>query len=230
MAKNKFYAIKIGTDPTTGNKVHNLLLESWADTEKFVKGISGAIYKGFPLRKDAEAFLDIKDPLFYKNNGDYPKEALHCYVDGSYNGKIPNYGFGLVCVKNEKIIYTENGVGNNHDAISMNQIGGELLGAMKGLLYARNNGFKSVVIFHDYKGTCYHATGFWERDSRFTEEYYQWMQRFFANIPKIEVVFCKVDAHIGDDFNELADGYAKMSIGLKPDPIFYRKKEKYGVK
>jgi ribonuclease H-related protein len=92
--------------------------------------------------------------------------------------------------------------------------------AMKALQYAVQNKEKQVVIFHDYKGVCYHAVGFWKRDNTLSEKYYNWMQTFFEKNSSIKVTFCKVDAHTGDDFNELADGLAKKSVGISPDPIF----------
>ncbi|MBQ4213163.1 MAG: viroplasmin family protein, partial [Selenomonas sp.] len=48
MAK-KFYAVKRGRTPG--------IFESWAETCKQVIGFSGAIYKGFYTREDAEKFL-----------------------------------------------------------------------------------------------------------------------------------------------------------------------------
>lgn len=166
----------------------------------------------------------------YKKDKLYPTDVLHCYVDGSFNKEIPNYSYGLVCVKNGQILHLDKGMGNNLKAIEMQQIGGELLGAMKALLYAKKQGYRELVIFHDYKGVCYHAIGYWKRDNYFSETYYQWMQDYFKNNPNMIVHFCKVDAHSGDDFNELADGLAKTSVGLRPDPIYFKILSKYSVK
>jgi ribonuclease H-related protein len=55
------------------------------------------------------------------------------------------------------------------------------------------------------------------------------MQSFFHNNPQIHVSFCKVEAHSGDDFNELADGLAKKAVGLQPNPIFFKTLKKYGI-
>jgi ribonuclease H-related protein len=233
MAKKKFYAIKKGFDTEKNEVVENLILTSWAEAARFVQGINekkhGVTpeYKGFSTREEAEAFLGTKDPLINKSEGKYPKDCLHCYVDGSFNKEIPNYAYGLVCVLNNQVIHFDKGTGKNKEAISMQQIGGELLGAMKALLFAKKHGHKKVVIFHDYKGVCYHATGFWKLDNKFSEEYHHWIQKFFKENPDIEVIFCKVDAHKGDDFNELADGLAKMAVGIEPDKIFFKMVEKY---
>lgn len=235
MAKNKFYAIKLGFDKEKNQAVENVILSSWAEASKLVVGINVKVhgvapqYKGFPTKEEAEAFINADEPFIHKGDNTYPKDCLHCYVDGSFNKEIPNYGYGLVCVMNNTILNFSKGMGNNKKAISMQQIGGELLGAMHSLLYAKKNGYKKVVIFFDYKGVAYHATGYWERDNAFSEEYYQWMQKFFKANPDIEVIFCKVDAHTGDDFNELADGFAKLSVDITPDKKFFKFVEKYGI-
>ena len=48
MAK-KFYAVKAGRTPG--------IYETWSDCEKQVKGFGGAIYKSFPTKSEAQAFI-----------------------------------------------------------------------------------------------------------------------------------------------------------------------------
>ena len=93
-----------------------------------------------------------------------------------------------------------NGNGTNEDAIQMRQIGG--------------NKHSKVVIYHDYIGVKNHATGEWKCKNEFSKIYHDWMQDFFNKSPQIDIEFKKVDAHTGDDFNELADGYAKLDVGI----------------
>lgn len=229
----KFYAIKKGFDTKKNEVVENVILSDWGTASKLVQGITKAKhgvspeYKSFKKIEEAEDYINSEDPLMRKEQNLYPKDCLHCYVDGSFKDEAGNYSYGLVCVKNEEVLHFENGVGTNKEAISMRQIGGELLGALKALAYAKKNNHKKLVIFHDYKGVCYHAIGYWDRDTEFSEQYYDWVQKFMKTNPNIEVIFCKSDAHTGDDFNELADGFAKKAINIKPDPVFFRMVEKY---
>lgn len=51
--------------------------------------------------------------------------------------------------------------------------------------------------------------------------------KLFKENPEIKVAFSKVEAHTGNDFNEIADGLAKLAVGLNPNPIFYRMLEKH---
>lgn len=230
----KFYAIKKGFDISTNKEVENVILTDWGIASKLVQGITKAKhgvspeYKSFKKREEAEEYLK-EEPYLIKEDETYPKDCLHCYVDGSFKDEAGNYSYGLVCVKDNKVIHLENGLGNNKEAISMRQIGGELLGALKALAYTRDNGYNKVVIFFDYKGVCLHGLGYWKRDTKFSEQYYEWVQNFMKKNPGIEIIFCKSDAHTGDDFNEIADGMAKMAIDIKPDPIFFRMVEKYNL-
>ena len=53
MAKKKYYAVKKGRSPG--------IYETWADCKKQVDGFPGAVYKGFPVREEAEDFMGQKD-------------------------------------------------------------------------------------------------------------------------------------------------------------------------
>lgn len=235
MAKKKFYAIKKGFNVDENVAVENLIVGTWAEASKLVMGISLKVhgvapeYQSFATEQLAKDYLSADEPFIHKSDDTYPKDCLHCYVDGSFNIEIPNYSYGLVCVQNSRVVECKNGAGKNKEALAMQQIAGELLGAMNALVFAKNNGYKKLVVFFDYKGVAYHATGYWKRDTKFNEEYYQWMQNFFKSNPDIEVIFCKVDAHNGDEFNELADGFAKLALGITPDYKFDRFIKKHGI-
>ena len=163
------------------------------------------------------------------NVSDCPPDTLCCYVDGSFNDRIPNYSYGIICILNDAIIHSAGGIGKNTEAISMRQIAGELLGAMQALVYARRNGYARVVVFHDYKGVSLHADGTWKRTNPFSVTYYDWMQAFFRNNPDMSVDFRKVGAHSGNQYNELADVLAKAAVGMTPDPEYLKLAQSLGL-
>jgi ribonuclease HI len=230
MAKTKFYAIKHGVDPQTNLTVGALILDTtWADAERYIKGVKGAEFKSFTKREDAEAYIQ-GDSSSLAVNLEMQPDVFYCFVDGSFNQEIPNYSFGLCAIMNEKVVHINNGQGSNPSAIAMQQVGGELLGALMSLVYAKSRDIKKVVILHDYLGVANHATGTWKRDSDYSKVYHNWMQNFFKSNPEMNISFLKVDAHTGNDFNEIADGLAKMALGITPNPIFYRMVEKHNVK
>jgi len=257
-AKKNFYAIRCGRDSETGEAVSNRLCLAWDEARRFVHGAPGAVFAGFTTRMEAELWLEAgklttgecddagavtpasknKAPLRKKTSvyakpikipDGLPSDALCCYVDGSFNENLPNYGYGLVCVLDGKIIHSDGGAGTNAEAVSMRQIAGELLGAIQGLLYARKNGYAKVIILHDYLGVAHHATGVWKRANPFSVTYHEWMQRFFRDNPGIRVTFRKVPAHAGLYHNELADVLAKLSVGMVPDSTWLTRAREAGL-
>ena len=69
----KYYAVRKGHQ--TG------IFTNWPDCQKAVKGYSGAEFKSFKTRQEAENFIDnLKNEIV-----DIPKGALVTYVDGSYD-------------------------------------------------------------------------------------------------------------------------------------------------
>jgi len=152
----------------------------------------------------------------------YPENALHIYVDGSYDDNQKQYSYGLYAIKNGEKIYEENGVGTDTEAISMRQIAGELLGAEKAIDYAINQGEFEVVIFYDYAGvelwTKSKAEGGWAAKNKFTQQY----QENIANYQnQIDIYFVKVKAHVPkyksnfhNKCNQEADQLAKQALGL----------------
>ena len=207
---------------------YSKIFDTWDEVLQYKKEHKGE-GKKFKSRKEAEEYLNLQDPLYHKEANNYPKDGLNCYVDGSFSAEVNNYSFGLVCEKDGKVLHYDKGLGNNEEAVSMQQIGGELLGAIKALLYAKKENIKKVVIFFDYKGVCYHALGYWKLKNDFSKVYYEWMQNFFKENPEIDVYFCKVDAHTGDDFNEIADNLAKSALGIKVEKKFIELCKEYGV-
>lgn len=216
MAK-KVYAIKEGFDVANNKKIENVIVDTWAECLKYVKGVKGAKYKSFESIDEANEFLYNTNDVRKKENNDYPKDCLHIYVDGSYNIATEEYSYGLVAVKENIVEYIEGGIGVNDSNRNIRQIAGELDAAIKGVEYAVKNGEKKIVIFHDYIGICYHATGFWERKEESSKRYYERMQKFINS--GIEIVFVKVDSHTGDLYNEMADEICKEKLGIASDRI-----------
>ena len=77
----KFYAVKNGKVPG--------IYSTWEACKKQVAGFSGAEYKSFTTKEEAEAFIKDQPKTI-----DQP--GLIAYVDGSYNIKTKEYGYGCV--------------------------------------------------------------------------------------------------------------------------------------
>jgi viroplasmin and RNaseH domain-containing protein len=213
----KVYAIKEGFNSSTNEKIEDKIVNTWAECLKYVKGVKGAKYKSFEDVNEAKKFLNDAGNVLKKEDNNYPEDCLHIYVDGSYNSTTEEYSYGMVAARKNVVLHIESGAGKSDSAKNIRQIAGELEGAVKAGQYALSRGEKKVVIFHDYVGICYHATGFWERKEDSSKEYYKKMQEIMSS--GIEVIFVKVDSHTGDLFNELVDEKCKEKLGIKSDKV-----------
>ena len=93
----KFYAVLKGKNPG--------IYTTWKETEAEVKGFSGAIYKGFTTKNEAEEFIN-KSTLTVKH--DQPKEISDktiIYTDGSCLNKICGFGIVMLTPNHEKYTY-----------------------------------------------------------------------------------------------------------------------------
>ena len=219
MAK-KVYAIKEGFNFATNEKIENLIVDTWAECQKYIKGVKGAKYKSFEDIIDAKKFLSDGDGMLKKGKDSYPMDCLHIYVDGSYNITTEKYAYALVAVKDNIVEYIENGKSEDNSNKSIRQIAGELEATVRGVEYALSQNEKRVVIFHDYAGIAHHATGFWERKEQSSIDYYNKMRSLMDK--GIEVIFVKVDSHTGDLYNEIADEKCKEALSIASNNEVYK--------
>lgn len=75
MAKNKYYAVKIGKVPG--------VYESWEDCKEMIDGFSNADYKAFGKKEDAEAFINNTTTHENKNIIMSALDTAIAYVDGA---------------------------------------------------------------------------------------------------------------------------------------------------
>ncbi|WP_244834902.1 ribonuclease H family protein [Clostridium sp. BJN0001] len=211
MAK-KVYAIIKGYDNKNNKEVNSVIVNTWAECLKLVKGVKGAKYKSFELIDDAKAYLKAGEKSQKKSDGNYPKDAMHIYVDGSYSISNERYSYCFVVVKDDIVRYIESNSEKEDKSLRTRQVKGELEASYKAALYAFNNNEKRVVIFHDYEGVRSHATGEWNRNEKSSEEYYDNMQEVMKK--GLDIIFVKVDSHTGDFFNDLADEKCKECIEI----------------
>lgn len=212
MAK-KFYAIKKGCDSETGEIIENKIVGTWSECLKCVKGVKGAQYKSFTSMSEAESYLSEGNGFLRKENGEYPMDIMHAYADGSFNNATEKFSYGLLLVENNIVQYVESGAAQDNSMKSIRQIAGELKGAVRAAEYAVSNNIKKIVLFHDYVGVCYHATGAWERKDESSKKYYEKMNTIMKE-KGLEIIFVKVDSHTGDLFNEIVDELAKVEAKI----------------
>ena len=137
--------------------------------------------------------------------------VIKAYTDGSYKNGI--YGSGAV-VLDEKNREIEKLYSGGEDLSGIRNIAGEIE-AVKGVLaYAyklKSNGgdITDVVIYHDYIGLQKWADGEWKTNKIETTNYKEYVRRARTHF---RVIFQKVEAHSGNQHNEIADALAKQGI------------------
>lgn len=195
---SKYYAVKKGRKPG--------IYLTWDDCKKQVNGFSGAIYKSFSSREEASDFLDDI------NGKQVDEDAVLAYVDGSYNKKTKEYGYGCVIIKGQKVIKKLYGKGNKPELARMRNVSGEILGCLAALQYAIDHHYTQICIYYDYEGIEKWATGSWKTNKEATKQYAQAVKQLNKII---DIHFIKVLAHSGDTYNEMADQLAKKAVGIK---------------
>lgn len=136
-------------------------------------------------------------------------ETVYAYVDGSFRQGYDAYGYGVVIVSQGEVVKTFSGYGRRPEYITMRNVAGEVLGAVKAMEYALGVGARKLVLHFDYQGIESWAKGTWKRNNDLTRGYHE----FTKNIQtKLELVFKKVKGHSGDRFNDLADELAKQGV------------------
>ena len=210
----KYYSVYKGKSGTP------MILTSWDACKAEVIGCKGAIYKSFKTEKEAIEFLALnsenkidnkKSNINKTSNIDLDNEGLVIYVDGSFSLDKGNYSYGLVAIHNGNEVYQDCGDGEDKDAVSLRNVAGEVLGSLKAVEYAINNGHDKVTIVYDYQGVESWAIGAWKRNKTLTQNYHERMQE---NMKKIKVQFHKVKGHSGDKYNDIADKLAKRALGI----------------
>lgn len=201
----KYYAVREGHKPG--------IYHSWPEAQKQIFRYSGATYKSFKTLAEAEGFMANKSMVTFDANHETDDETVIAYVDGSFDKYTERYSFGAALIRNNEVIDTLSRVGNNPRYQGSWQIAGEVFGALHAIQWAIQNGYKRIIIHYDYIGIEKWALGEWKTNKPVSQDYVESYQKLAS---KIEVVFVKVKAHSGVEFNELVDQLAKDAFKNAP--------------
>lgn len=172
----KFYAVKFGRKKG--------VFATWEECKQQIIGFSGAIYKSFTTKHEAEEFIKENETV----NFDYT-----VYTDGSYTN---GYACGSAVVIEKKQIFCDNVKENPTN----NR--GELLGIMLALQHT--NG--SVLIRTDSMYSIQAIISDTEKNRDMIDKIKNLIKE------KVSVKFEHVKAHSGIYFNEIADHYASKKV------------------
>ena len=193
----KFYAVKKGKK--TG------IFSTWDECKEQVTGFKGAVYKSFKTLSEAEAFLERNEE---KIENIEEVDGVYAYIDGSFDRINGIYGSGVVIVDGDKK-YEYKHAGNREDYAQLHNVAGELEAAKFVMWYAVDKKIREITLFYDYQGIEAWATGSWEANLTYTQDYV----KFYNKVKeRVKVNFVKVKAHTGVELNELVDKLAKEAI------------------
>lgn len=198
-----YYAVKIGRKKG--------VYESWPECEAQVKGFSNAVYKKFPRYQEALDFIgDGEEKSIEKDIKNLAPNEMIAYIDGSFHEESKYYSFGAV-------IFTAEGKESyfkkekDLKLVDMRNVAGEILGAKFAMEEALKRKKDTLYLYYDYMGIEKWATGEWKTNKYGTKEY----KKFYDSIKdSLRVVFMKVKAHSGNEYNEEADKLAKKALGI----------------
>ena len=194
----KYYAVRAGRK--TG------IFRTWDECKEQVSGFSGASYKSFTTKEEAEDFLNsgAKKAIADEN-------TVIAYVDGSYHIHTREFSYGMVILKDGKE-YCFSKKFEDSELALMRNVAGEIMGAKAAMEYALQHGIKSLMIFHDYEGIAKWCLNEWKTNKEGTRKY----KEFYDSIKdKIQIQFVKVKGHSNDKYNDMEDRLAKDALGIE---------------
>ncbi len=233
MPPMKFYAVAAGR--TTG------IFTSWPAAKAQVEGFSGAVYKSFKTREEAESFLadpvlgtgtgtkktasgkKTKDPGHTGSDKDWPEGTIVVYTDGSAIGNPGPGGYGAVIQKHPDGPAKELSGGYRHT--TNNRM--EMTAVIKALQTLQGTG-SPVVVHSDSRYvvdalTRGWASGWekrgWKRSNGQPALNPDLWEQLLPLVRSLDVKFVWVRGHSGNPLNERCDELANTAArqGTPPD-------------
>lgn len=226
---SKFYAVKVGRNPG--------IYTTWSECEAQVKGFSGAQYKSFPKKQDAEIFIGIANDMsnipsntvfFQKKVEKKEKEekeekgekTIEIYTDGSHKKVEGGYkGFGAYCQYEGKEyrfsselsdeILREYGI-NRENSSNPTLEFLAFTEVLKMIIESEVIG-KSFIFYIDYIGVSNWINGMWKARELHIKKIKEKADLYLGKLQnrKNQIVIKHVPGHSGVAGNEEADQAAK---------------------
>ncbi len=195
-----YYGVKVGKNPG--------IYETWNDCKAEVIGFKGAKYKKFGTYKEAMDFIEDTGDFQRTTEESLKENEIMAYVDGSFSLETWTYSYGVVIITDEGL-ETYNGREKDKELVLMRNVSGEIKGAMVAMEIALEKGKDQLYLYFDYEGIEQWAKGTWKTNKQGTIDY----KAYYDSIKdRLKVIFIKVKAHSGVEYNELADKLAKEAL------------------
>ena len=220
---SKFYAVKVGKVPG--------IYTSWPECQKNVTGFSGSVYKSFPNRKDAEAFIkpeNLEKQMTREN-------VIEVFTDGSHkkHEKNGHLGVGIFCrYMDEEYEYscpiTKEILENEgiDPSTKLSNPFAELFGyrELLRLIYESGKDAKkyTFLVKMDYEGVEKWMNGSWQCKEDYIKKIKLSCDYYLSKL-KCKVLLQHVSAHTNIYGNDRADELAKSSLFRNTFPNLFEK-------
>lgn len=92
-------------------------------------------------------------------------------------------------------------------------VSGEIFAVMYSIYYSYKQGYKNLVIFHDYEGLSKWASSEWKSKTEITKFYKEFLESYRKK--GVEIFFYKVKSHNKDVMNNYVDKLAKDTLKFR---------------
>ena len=192
----KFYVVRKGRQPG--------IYTTWPECEEQVKGFPGAVYKAFPTKAQALAYVGecLPDcltviPSFTFESLVAPlSTGIHVWVDGSCrrnsNGRL-HFGWAYVILDGQRELHRASGHDVPAEARRHHNVAGEIQAVLQALEWCRERGITAATIHFDYQGLASWVEGTWKTRTPFTRAYAERVRAL-----GMLLTWHKVQAHSGN--------------------------------
>lgn len=165
-----------------------------------------------------KGFLDKQDAINYsqkKKGSKYSeficeKDKHYIFIDGSFNQANMVYGYGLLVIQNDEVIYKEGRAANNEKWAASWNVAGELMAGMSALHVAKKMGLQNFEIVYDYVGIEKNYKKI--PDKKGLTRYYGEYTNKYVKENGLKFKYTKVPAHSHYRYNEMVDELAAKAI------------------
>ena len=198
--KKKYYAVRRGRQVG--------VFDSWAECQRQIVKYSGAEYKSFATKQEAEAYA-FPDSLDAFGHSHDTSHAVDIWVDGSCmpgpDGSL-RLGWAYLACREGEEIHRDRGNDIPSSAHQHRNVAGEIMAVRKAIEWCQTQHITNIRIHYDYQGLASWPTYAWKRNTPFTEDYAETVRS-----SGIAIEWIKVKAHSGDPNNEIVDQEAKLA-------------------
>lgn len=198
---SKYYAVKVGKIPG--------IYRTWTDCKKQISGFSGALYKSFKIKEEAENFIFTAIKLPNKFN-----RIIDIYTDGSHQPTKNFLGLGAYCKYEGKEYHLSVTCDKQYLATyditetKCSNPTAEFLGFTEVLRYFVGVSGYCLHFYIDYEGVERWVKGECKCNEKYIKKIKTVSEKLIIDID-CEILFHHVDGHSGNEGNDEADLLAK---------------------